>query len=149
MSTDVSALGFSIIVKDDKLFPQGFTIKRTADGADPFDIPDLTIGEATMDANGNMVFASAPSPIQFSINLLPTTEEDNNMAALFEGHRPAAGRPRTGGKITVTVQYADGSSTSMTNCHILTGSPARAIAQPSRYKNKVYTFAAQDYQRAG
>ena len=115
MSTDVSALGFSIIVKDDKLFPQGFTIKRTADGADPFDIPDLTIGEATMDANGNMVFASAPSPINFTINLLPTTEEDNNMAALFEDHRPAAGRPRTGGKITVTVQYADGSSTSMTN----------------------------------
>lgn len=149
MSTDVSALGFSIVVKDDKLFPQGFVIKRTADAADPFDFADLTLGEATMDANGFLVYASAPSPIEFTINLLPSTEEDKNMSQLFEAHRPAMGRARTGGEITITVQYADGSSITATDVYLISGSPARSISQPSRYKVKPYVFAAQDYQKSG
>jgi hypothetical protein len=144
---DVSALGFSILVKDTKLFPQGFLIKRTADGADPFDFPDITIGESTMDANGFIVYASTPTPLGFDINLLPTSEEDNNMSMLFESHRSAAGRARTGGKISITVQYADGSSITATDVYINGGSPAKSIQSPSRYKNKNYKFTCQDYLR--
>ena len=144
--TDVSALGFSIIVKDSKIFPQGFTITQTADGADPFDFPDVTFGAATMDANGNMVYASAPAPVLFNINLLPTTEEDNNMSVLMEAHRPARGRRSTGGDMTITVMYPDGTSTTAVGAKMLGGSPARSITQPSRYKNKVYNFACSDYR---
>lgn len=141
---DVSALGFSIVVKDDQLFPQGFVVKRTADGSDPFDFPVQTIGAATADANGYMVYASEANPIEFTINLLPTTEEGENMQALFNAHRPAAGRARTGGKMTVTVQYSDGSSITATDVKFISGPPARSIQQPSRYKALEYGFAAQD-----
>lgn len=142
--TDVSALGFSIIVKDDELFPQGFTVTRTADGADPFDFPVQTIGAATADANGHLVYASEANPITFTMNLLPSTEEGENMQALYNAHRPAAGRPRTGGAITITVQYPDGESVTATNVKIISGPPARSIQQPSRYKALEYTFAAED-----
>lgn len=141
---DISALGFSIVVKDSRLFPQGFVIKRTADDADPFDFPAQTIGAAATDANGNMVYAGEANPIEFSINVLPTTEEGENMLMLFNAHRPAAGRMRTGGDITVTVQYADGKSTTATEVHFISGPPARSIQQPSRYKTMEFSFAAGD-----
>lgn len=144
--SDVSALGFSIIVKDTKIFPQGFVIKQTADGADPFDFPEITFGEATMDANGYMVYASTPVPVNFSINLLPTTDEDINMSILMESHRPARGRRSTGGDITITVQYADGASTTAVGVKIMGGAPGRSIQAPSRYKNKAYQFVCADYK---
>jgi hypothetical protein len=145
---DVSALGFSILVTDDKIFPNGFQITRTADGADPLDLPDVTIGEATVDANGWIVYASTPQPLLFNMNLLPLSDEDENMSVLFNAHRPAAGRARTGGKMSVTVQYADGSSMSATDVKFIGGSIGKSIQQPSRYKNKQYMFAAQDFKQS-
>lgn len=145
---DVSALGFSIIVKDDKLFPQGFVIRQTGDQADPLDIQDVTVGEALVDANGNLVYAGAPSPIQFNIVLLPTTEEDDNMSRLFEAHRLVAGRTRTGGKMSVTVQYADGQTATANSVYFISGGVARSIGQPSRYKTKTYTMAAENIVRS-
>ena len=142
---DVSAIGFKILVKDTKIFPDGFTISRTADGADPFAFSTVTVGSATTDANGYKVYATTPNPTEFTINLLPTSEEDKNMSLLFESHRPRPGIPRTGGEITITVIYADGSSTTANDCSFLTGDPKRSIQGDSRYKNKVYTFACEDY----
>ena len=141
---DVSGMGFKILVKDDKLFPRGFEINRTADGVDPFDFDTVTLGEATMDANGNQVYTCTPNPINFTINLLPTSEEDDNMSLLFEAHRPRAGVARTGGKITVTTIYPDGKSVTAIDCKFLTGDPRRSITANSKYKNKVYTFSCED-----
>lgn len=149
MPTDVSAMGFSVLVKDSNLFPNGFDLTRFADDADPFDFPEIDLGEATMDANGYMVYAATPNPVTFALGLLPTTEEDKNMSLLMEAHRPAAGRARTGGDISVTVQYADGSSMTAQNVKLISGPPARSIAGPSRYKSKTYTFAAQDFTTSG
>jgi len=143
---DVSALGFKILVQDSKIFPQGFSITRTADGSDLFAFSDLTIGEASMDANGNMVYATTPNPTEFTINLLPTSEEDKNMSLLFEAHKPKTQRARMGGKITIMVQYSDGSSTIANNCKFISGSPKKSITSPSRYTNKVYTFACESYE---
>lgn len=142
---DVSAIGFKILVKDTKIFPNGFTINRTADGTDPFGFGTVTVGEATMDANGHLTYATSPNPTEFTLNLLPTSEEDINMSLLFEAHRPRLGVARTGGDISVTVMYADGTSVTAKNCKFLTGDPKRSIQAPSRYKNKVYTFACEDY----
>lgn len=143
---DVSALGFKILVKDTKIFPSGFTISRTADGTDPFGFNTVTLGEATVDANGHIVYAATPNSTEITLNLLPNSEEDNNMSLLFESHRPRPGVARTGGKITITIMYADGKSITANNCYFLTGDPKRSVQAPSRYKNKVYTFACEDYE---
>lgn len=142
---DVSALGFKILVQDSRVFPRGFTINRTADGADPFAFSTVTVGSVTSDANANIVYRTTPNPTEFTINLLPTSEEDKNMSLLFECHRPRPGVPKTGGEITITVIYNDGSSTTAIKCYFLTGDPKRSIQGDSRYKNKVYTFACEDY----
>ena len=88
---DVSALGFKILVQDSKIFERGFPISRTADGTDPFGFNTVTLGEATVDANGHIVYAATPNPTEITLNLLTNSEEDNNMSLLFESHRPRPG----------------------------------------------------------
>ena len=89
---DISASGISLLVKGSVTFPNGFTVTQFADDADPFDLPALEIAATAMNLNGELVTWSAPQPINPSLNVIPGSEDDNNLSALFEANRAAQGR---------------------------------------------------------
>ena len=142
---DVSATGFSLQLRASVTFPSGFGITMFADDADPFDLPVVSAAEVASDINGNMISWSTPIPQQVTINVVPGSEEDQNLSILLEANIAKRGRRHAGDVITLVGTYADGSTTIGRNGKILSGSRGKSVASAGRLKTKVYTFAFQDF----
>lgn len=141
---DISATGISLLVKADKTFPNGFTVTQFADDADPFDLPSLEIAATAMNVNGELVTWSSPQPINPTLNVIPGSEDDNNLATLFEANRAAAGKTVARDIITIVATYPDGSTVTLSNGKMTSGFPGKSIASAGRMKSKSYSFMFQD-----
>lgn len=141
---DISATGISLLVKADKTFPNGFTVTQFADDADPFDLPSLEIAATAMNVNGELVTWSSPQPINPTLNVIPGSEDDNNLATLFEANRAAAGKTVTRDIITIVANYPDGSTVTLSNGKMTSGFPGKSVASAGRMKSKAYSFMFQD-----
>lgn len=141
---DISATGIALLIKASRTFPQGFAVTQFADDADPFDLPALTIAATAMNVNGDLVTWSSPQPILPTINVIPGSDDDNNLAILFEANRAAGGKTTARDIITMVAVYPDGSTVSLSNGKMLSGFPGKSIASAGRMKSKAYAFAFQD-----
>ena len=141
---DISATGISLLVKADKTFPNGFTVTQFADDADPFDLPSLEIAATAMNINGELVTWSSPQPINPTLNVIPGSEDDNNLATLFEANRAASGKTVARDIITIVATYPDGSTVTLSNGKMTSGFPGKSIASAGRMKSKAYSFMFQD-----
>lgn len=141
---DISSTGFSLTVKASVTFPNGFTVTEFADDADPFDLPSMDIAATAMNANGDLVTWTSPQPIQPTVNVIPGSAADNNLAILFEANRAAKGKTVARDVITLVGNYPDGSTVTLSNAKMISGFPGKSIASAGRYKSKAYVFAAQD-----
>ena len=141
---DISATGISLLVKADKTFPNGFTVTQFADDADPFDLPSLEIAATAMNVNGELVTWSSPQPINPTLNVIPGSEDDNNLATLFEANRAAMGKAVARDVITIVATYPDGSTVTLSNGKMTSGFPGKSVASAGRLKSKAYVFMFQD-----
>ncbi|MDR0805945.1 MAG: hypothetical protein LBN41_04245 [Enterobacteriaceae bacterium] len=144
---DVSATGFSLVIKATKTFPAGILVTTFADDADPFDLPAVDIAQVGSDINGNMVSWSTPTPQSLTINVLPGSEEDENLSILLEANTAKRGRRHAGDIITIVSSYGDGSTMTARNGKITNGSRGNSVASAGRLKSKQYTFTFQDFDR--
>lgn len=144
MTTDISGTGLSILVQASNTFPAGFTVTQFADDADPFDLPALEIAATAMNVNGELVTWSSPQPIIPTLNVIPGSEDDNNLSILFEANRAAGGKTVARDLITMVAVYPDGSTVTVSNGKMTSGFPGKSIASAGRMKSKAYTFAFQD-----
>lgn len=142
---DVSATGLSLLIQASVTFPAGIPVTAFADDADPLDLPAIDIASTAMDINGNLVSWSTPLPQTVTINVLPGSEEDNNLTILFEANTARRGRRHAGDKITMVAQYADGSTVTARNGKMTNGSRGKSAASGGRLKSKAYTFVFQDF----
>lgn len=141
MATNISASGFSLLIKAHKTFPQGFLCNEFADDQDPFDLPAVTVAEAVVDINGNMKAFSTPSINTINVNITPNTEEDKNLQVLLSANTSKRGRASVVDEITMIATYADG-STRTARGGIITGGPRGSSPTSSgRLKTNTYTFA--------
>lgn len=141
---DISASGISLLVRGSVTFPYGFTVTQFADDADPFDLPALEIAATAMNLNGQLVTWSAPRPINPSLNVIPSSEDDNNLSALFEANRAAQGRTTARDVVTIVANYPDGSTVTLSNGKMVSGFPGKSVASAGRMKSKAYAFMFQD-----
>lgn len=141
---DISATGISLLIKADKTFPNGFTVTQFADDADPFDLPSLEIAATAMNVNGELVTWSSPQPINPTLNVIPGSEDDSNLATLFEANRAASGKTVARDIITIVATYPDGSTVTLSNGKMTSGFPGKSIASAGRMKSKAYSFMFQD-----
>lgn len=144
MTQDISATGISVLVKASKTFPAGFTVSQFADDADPFDLPALEIAATAMNVNGTLVTWSSPQPILPTLNVIPGSDDDNNLAILFEANRAAGGKTVARDLITMVAVYPDGSTVTLSNGKMTSGFPGKSVASAGRMKSKAYVFAFQD-----
>lgn len=138
---NVSAFGSRIVLRASSTFPSGITITQFADDADPFDLPEITVGETAMGLNGDLVVWSAPNPIMMTLNVIPGSDDDRNLAVLLEANRVARGKRSARDVITATQVYPDGRTLTLVQGVALTGRPGQSSASSGRMKSKPYGFA--------
>jgi hypothetical protein len=147
MSQDVSGFGLVIQLVASSTFPAGVTLSQFADDADPFDLPSVNIGDSAMGLNGDLVKWSKANPIKITINVIPGTEDDQNLAVLFDANRVGRGRSSAQDNITVTGIYPDGQAITLTNGLITDGMPGSGVASAGRLKSKPYQFTFEGLSR--
>ena len=144
---DISGFGFQLRVIASKTFPQGFTVTAFGDDADPFDLPSLQINDAAMGLNGDMVTWTFHSPIANVVNVIPKTDDDKNLAVLFEANRAARGKKPARDVISLVAVYPDGSTVTLSKGVCYQSIPGNSIASAGRFKTKPYEFRFEQLAR--
>lgn len=135
---NISGFGVRIRLTASNTFPNGFDLSQFSDDSDPFNISDIDIANAEMGLNGDPIVWSVASLIEKSISLIPDSEDDQNMAVLFEANRVARGKRGAADTITAVIVYPDDRTVTFGNGIIVSGPPASGIASSGRKNTKTY-----------
>jgi len=141
---DVSGTGVEITIISVPTFPAGIKVSAFADDADPLDSPELQIAEWGMGVNGDLVIWRTPKPIEFTLNVIPNTEEDKNLSILFDSNRVAKNKVSVKDVVTLIAKYPDGTTKMLTNGAIVSGMPLNSIASNGKTKSKPYKFVFEN-----
>ena len=72
--------------------------------------------------------------------MIPGSEDDDNLAALFEANRVGLGKISTSDLITMTGTYPNGDFITLINGRIVNGMPGNSVSSAGRLKSKNYEF---------
>lgn len=137
---DVSGFGAIVKLVADKTFPSGVALTQFSDDADPFDFPAIDVNETAMGVNGDLITWSRATPLPLTLNFIPDSEDDVNLAILLEANRAARGKTSAKDKITISVAYPSGKLVTLSGGVIVSGVPSSSLAGSGRLKTKPYTF---------
>lgn len=141
---DISGFGLQVRIVASETYPSGFTVTQFADDSDPFDSPSQQIKDKAMGVNGDLVVWSKANPINTTLNIIPNTEDDKNLAILYEANRVARGKKNVHDVITMTAIYPDGSQKTLSNGALTDGVPGNSVASAGRLKSKPYAFTFEN-----
>lgn len=144
MSQDISGFGLQINLKASVTFPQGIVLTQFSDDQDPFDSPSIQITDKAMGLNGDMVTWSKANPILATVSLIAGSDDDRNLAVLFEANRVGKGKNSVRDILTLTAIYPDGRTVTYTEGKITDGMPSNGVASAGRLKSKSYQFAFEN-----
>lgn len=138
---DISTFGARVRLVASATFPAGITLTQFADDTDPFDMPSLQIADKAMGANGDMVTWSKANPVLITLGMIPDSDDDRNLAILFNNNRVGKGKFSARDIITVTAVYPSGRTTTLSVGKITDGMPGQSGGSAGRFKSKTYGFA--------
>jgi len=102
---NISGFGLVVSILASNSFPVGLLISDFADDSDPFDFPVLQIGDSGMGLNGDLVVWQKPNPIKVTLNVIPGSFSDINLAILLEANRTGKNKSSARDVITMTGIY--------------------------------------------
>ena len=137
---DISGYGSSVNLVASLTFPQGFDITEFADDADPFDTPDMKIGDGKVGLNGTLLTWTTATALMVAVSVVPNSIDDNNLAILFEANRAGKGKAPVRDVITLTQILPNGSQQQFAPGKIVEGPPGPSISSAGRFKSKTYKF---------
>lgn len=144
---DVSGFGLKIRVIGSVTFPVGFDVTQFADDADPFDLPSIQVRDKGMGVNGDLVTWSVATPLPIGISLIPGSDDDRNMAVLFDANRTGKGKRGARDIITMIAIYPDGTVLQAQQGVITDGPPGLSVASSGRQKSNTYQFSFENFAR--
>ncbi len=137
---DISGFGLQVLLRASVTFPAGVPLSQFADDADPFDLPEQQIGDGAMGLNGDPLGWTTATLINLTLNVIAGSEDDKNLAILFNTNRAAKGKFVVRDSITLGAIYPDGTTITLTDGKITKGYPGKSVASAGRFKSKAYTF---------
>jgi len=141
---DVSGFGLVVNVKASASFPSGFQVSQFADDGDSLDIPSIQIADKAMGLNGDLVTWSKATPLAFTMNIIPNSDDDKNLGVIAEANRVGKGKKSAQDVITVTVAYPDGKTVTYTNGKMTDAMIGNSVASAGRMKSKAYAFSFEN-----
>lgn len=140
MSHNISAFGLAITLVASKTFPNGVVLDEFADDADPLDVPEINIADAAMGPNGDLVLWNKPTPIEITINVVPNSVSDRNLAILFEANRISRGKSGAQDNVSFKAVYPNGDVKGLSSGTIRAGAPMPSGNSSGRLKSRSYKF---------
>lgn len=137
---DVSGFGLRIQLVASATFPSGVTLSQFADDADPFDFPSINVAGSAMGLNGDLVTWSKANPLKVTVNVIPGSEDDDNLSALLNANRVGRGKRSSRDVVTLTGVYPNGRTVTLTPGIITDGTPGASVSNAGRLKSKTYQF---------
>ena len=137
---NISGFGLVANIIASNTFPVGFIVTEFADDSDPLDAPSIQIGDSAMGLNGDLIVWSKASPIKVTINVIPQSLSDINLAILLEANRVGRGKTGANDTITMNLIYPNGNFVTLSTGIITDGMPFNSVASAGREKSKSYAF---------
>ena len=137
---NISGFGLSVNIIASKTFPAGLYLTEWADDSDPFDLPSLQIADSAMGLNGDLIIWTKANPIKVTLNAIPGSFTDLNLAVLLEANRAGRGKISARDVITMTGVYPNNTPIILLNGAITDGLPGNSVASSGRQKSKTYNF---------
>lgn len=144
MAQDVSGFGTIVRIVADVTFPAGFTVTQFANDSDPVDLASVKIADVAMGLNGDMLSWAKAQPVPCVLNVIPGSEDDQNLQILANANRVAQGKISNYDNITMTVIYPDGTNITLIQGRITDAMFGKSIASEGRLKTRAYAFSFQD-----
>jgi hypothetical protein len=141
---NISGFGLIVNILASNTFPVGLLLTEFADDADPMDISSLQIADKAMGLNGDLIIWSKANPVIVTLNVIPQSFADLNLAVLLEANRVGKGKTGARDIITMTAIYPNGTPILLTNGAITDGIPGSAVSSAGRLKSKNYAFAFEN-----
>ena len=141
---NIAGFGLSINIIASVTFPVGFTLTQFPDDSDPFDFSSLQINDKAMGLNGDLIVWSKANPIIVNLGAIPDSNDDLNLAVLFEANRVGRGKQGANDVITMTGIYPNGNIIVLTTGIITDGIPGNSVSSAGRLKTKTYSFAFEN-----
>lgn len=141
---DISGYGLRIQLVASLTFPAGINLTQFADDTDPLDMPSQQIRDKAMGVNGDLITWSRANPLVMNTGVIPGSEDDRNLAVLFEANRTGRGKAGARDVITATIIYPDGSTVTLVQGVITDGMPGKGAASAGRLKTNTYAFAFEN-----
>lgn len=141
---DISGYGLRLQLVASITFPAGINITQFADDTDPLDGPSIQIRDKAMGVNGDLITWSRANPILMTTGVIPGSDDDRNLAVLFEANRVGRGKAGALDIITATMIYPDGRTVSLLDGVITDGVPFKGVASAGRVKTSTYSFAFEN-----
>lgn len=145
MTTNVAGFGSKIELVATFTYPLGITITQFADDADSYDSPSRQIGDAAMGTNGDLITWSKATPITYTINVIPDSEDDQKLDILAQANSPALNKLPVNDIITLTLTLPNGRFTMYTGGVITDATAGRSMASAGRLKTRAYAFKFEKY----
>lgn len=144
---DISAVGASLFIQASETVPNGFFVKQFSDDNDPFDTPNVGIRDTGVALNGNMVSWATLNLVDFTVSVVPDSEEDRALSRIWQANRCYPGHVPVKDNITITKRLLNGKQTVYTDGVIVDGPPALSGSSEGRLKTNTYTFRFEQAKR--
>lgn len=141
---NISGFGLIVNIVASNTFPVGLLLTEFADDADPFDIAALQIADKAMGLNGDLIVWSKANPIIVTLNVIPQSFTDLNLAVLLEANRVGKGKTGARDIITMSAIYPNGTPIILSSGAITDGIPGSPVSSAGRLKSKNYAFAFEN-----
>lgn len=138
----INISGFGLLAKlvASATFPNGVDIVDFADDSDPLDSPDFTAADTGFGLNGDMVVWSRANGIEIAMNVIPTSDSDDNLDALLDANRVGKGKTSSRDKVDIVFVYPNGQKVSCSSGTIISGAILPQVAGSGRLKSRQYRF---------
>lgn len=140
MAIDVSAMGLKVLVQATPSFPLGIEVTHFADDGESLAITDMTTMETGMGVNGDLVVWRVATPCEVELNVIPGTEDCNDLEMLFNLNMTQKNRVSSKDLITMIVTHPNGKQTILTNGYIVGGKPAQDYSSNGRANSRTFRF---------
>ena len=142
---DVSAVGLSIRLIASQTYPAGIQLTAFPEDGENGPADNQNIADNASGVNGDLITWKTVSGIEYTLNLIPNTEQESLVDVLFQGNRAAKNRfPKKDIITIVETNPVTGVSKTYKNGVIKSGAVGYRYGNDGRIRNKTYGFVFED-----